>query len=263
MLYLLRQLIFILIFRLLMVNLAQAEPLEKRQDIKSDPAMVSAVMKKAQEEAENMTLQVNKYNKQGLKAAQQSADFFHSQKFQERLQCEQQRLEKEVFGQYIVPWKRKRQKAKENRSIPAGSERIFLFISSSVPDETVHAYIATVARITEPSVILVMRGVVGGLTGRKGIHYFSRILKKDLSCRDEKTKDSWRRCPRYQVPIAIAADLFAQYGISRVPAVVYRNEQSSFRIQGDMALGYLLERITREAQSATLEKLIRKIRGHR
>ena len=263
MLYLLRQLIFILIFRLLMVNLAQAEPPAREQYTQPDPAMVSAVMKKAKEEAGNITLPVNKYNTQGLKAAQQSADFFHSQEFQERLQCEQKRLEKEVFGQYIVPWKKKRRKAKENRTIPAGSERIFLFISSSVPDETVHAYIATVARITEPSVILVMRGVVGGLTGRKGIQYFSRILKKDLRCRDEKTKDSRRRCPRYQVPVAIAADLFGQYGISRVPAVVYRDAKSSFRIQGDMALGYLLERINREAQSATLEKLIRKIRGHR
>ncbi len=263
MLYLLRQLIFILIFGLLMVHIAQAEPPAGKQYTQPDPAMVSAVMKKAKEEAGNMTLPVNKYNKQGLKAAQQSADFFHSPEFQQKLQCEQQRLEKEVFGQYIVPWKRKRQKAKENRSIPAGSERIFLFISSSVPDETVHAYIATVTRITEPSVILVMRGVVGGLTSRKGIQYFSRILKKDLRCRDEKTKDSWIRCPRYQVPVAIAADLFGQYGISRVPAVVYRDAKSSFRIQGDMALGYLLERINREAQSATLEKLIRKIRGHR
>ncbi len=262
MLYLLRQLILIQIFWLLMVNLAQAEPQEKNQDIKPDPAMVAAVKKKAGEEAKKMTLPVNKFAKEGLRAAQQSADFFHSPEFQERLQCEQKRLEKEVFSLDITPWKRKRQKAEAKGTSPTGPERIFLFISSSVPDETVHTYIATMARITEPAITLIMRGVVGGLESKEGVHYFSRILKKDLSCRDERTKKSRKRCPRYQVPVAIAADLFGKYGISRVPAVVYTDKNSSFLIQGDMALGYLLERINREAQSATLEKLIRKIRGH-
>jgi len=262
MLYLLRQLILILAVILFIGRVAQAEPPAGKQYTQPDPAMVSAVMKKAKEEAGNMTLPVNKYNKQGLKAARQSADFFHSPKFQQRLQCEQQQLEKEVFSLDITSWKRKRQKAEAKGTSPTGQEKIFLFISSSVPDETVHAYIAAIARITEPAITLIMRGVVGGLTSRKGIQYFSRILKKDLSCRDEKTRKSQKRCPRYQVPIAIAADLFGQYGISQVPAVVYTDAKSSFRIQGDMALEYLLERINREAQSATLEKLIRKIRGH-
>ncbi len=261
MLYLLRQLIFILLVLLFIGGVAQAGP-PGRKYTKPDPDEVAAVVKKAGEEAKNMTLPVNKFAEEGLRAAQQSADFFHSPQFQERLQCEQQRLEKEVFSLDITSWKRKRQKAEAKGTSPTGQEKIFLFISSSVPDETVHAYIAAIARITEPAITLIMRGVVGGLTSRKGIQYFSRILKKDLRCRDEKTRKSQKRCPRYQVSIAIAADLFGKYGISQVPAVVYRDAKSSFRIQGDMALGYLLERINREAQSATLDKLIRKIGGH-
>jgi hypothetical protein len=265
MLHLLRQLILMLICILFIGDFAQAGPPGRKQDTKSDQEKVAAVMKKAGEEAKNMTLPVNTFTKEGLQAAKQSADFFHSPEFQQKLQCEQQRLEREVFGQYITPWKRKRQTMADRQSRQfedQDSERIFLFISSSVPDETIHAYIAAIARMSEPAVVLVMRGVVGGLKSSEGVKYFSRILKKDLSCRDGDSMNPQRRCPRYQVSIEIAADLFGRYGITRVPAVVYAGQKSSFLIQGDAALAYLLERINREAKSTTLDQLIKKIRGH-
>jgi len=267
MLYLLRQLIFALICLFFVMRLALARAPEKRPYTKYDQAMVNAVVKKAGEAAKNMTLPVNTFAKEGLQAAKQSADLFHSPEFQQKLQCEQQRLEKEVFSQDITPWKSKRQTMEDRQSRQVGSladsERIFLFISSSVPDETIHAYIATMARMSEPAVALVMRGVVGGFESKEGVKYFSRILKKDLRCRDGKTGSSRKRCPRYQVPIEIAADLFAKYGVTRVPAVVYAGQKSSFLIQGDASLAYLLERINRGAKSTTIDQLIRKIRGHK
>jgi hypothetical protein len=42
---------------------------------------------------------------------------------------------------------------------------------------------------------------------------------------------------------------------------VYENEDNAYSIQGDAGLDYLLERINREAKSATLASLIKKMRG--
>ena len=129
---------------------------------------VSLIVKKAREDAEKMTLPVNKYSEEGLKAAEATSRLFHSPEFQERVQCEQQRLEKEVFGQYTAPWKKKTQQAAAEQAGPQGSlaagEKVLLFISSSVPDETVHAYIAGIDKAADPNVSLVMRGMVGGMS---------------------------------------------------------------------------------------------------
>ena len=224
---------------------------------------VSLLMKKARADAEKMTLPVNKYSEEGLKAAEETSRFFHSPEFQERVQCEQRRLEEEVFGQYTAPWKRKIQQTEAKRAKPQGSlaagEKIFLLISSSVPDETVHAYIATIDKAADPNVSLVMRGIVGGMAvarAHKGQSYFSRILKKELDCpRTEKP------CERYEVPIHVQPSLFTRYGITEVPAVVYEHDGNAFLIQGDVGLDFLLERINRKVESASMTNLIKKIRG--
>ena len=220
-------------------------------------------MKKARKDAEKMTLPVNKYSKQGWKAAEETADLFHSPEFQERVQCEQQRLEKEVFADFTKPWKKKAGQRAAGQKEQAGSleagEKVFLFISSSVPDETVHAYIAALSRAEEPHLSLVMRGFVGGMArarATKDQSYFGRILKKELDCPRTQTP-----CERYQMVIRLKPSLFTRYGITKVPAVIYEHDGNSFLIQGDAGLDYLLEKINREAKSTGLTKLIKKIRG--
>ena len=257
----LRQLIFFVFASVFAFTLlAFQQPCRARGPAESE---VSRIMKKARKDVEKMTLPVNKYNEQGLKAAKETADLFHSPEFQERIQCEQQRLEKEVFVDFTKPWKKKtRQRAAEQKeqagSLAAG-EKVFLFISSSVPDETVHSYIAALDRAGDPHLSMVMRGFVGGVArarARKDQSYFGRILKKQLDCPRTQTP-----CERYQVSIRLKPSLFTRYGITKVPAVIYQHDKDSFLIQGDAGLDYLLEKINREAKSTGLTKLIKKIRG--
>jgi hypothetical protein len=224
---------------------------------------VSRIMKKAREDAKKINLPVNTHQEAGLKAAKETANLFHSSKFQEQVQCEQQRLEKEVFKEYTAPWKKKTRQAavkqKNQTGNLVGGEQIFLFISSSVPDETVHAYIASIDKAGDQSISLVMRGLVGGLAQarvKKGQSYFSRIMKKELDCPKTKTP-----CDRYKVLIRLKPSLFTKYGITRAPAVVYEHDGNTFLIQGDTGLDYLLERINREAKSTGLTSLVKKIRG--
>jgi len=226
----------------------------------TDRNLVSTIMEKAKEDSRKMTLPENEHAEEGSKAAEKTAETFYSPAFQERIQCEQQRLAKEFSGDFITSWKQKKNTVdgqSTQTGILAETERVYLFFSSSIPDETVHAYLSAIADAGDPNVIPVMRGFVGGLADISvSTKYFSRILKKDLDCKDTEVP-----CQRYQVEIKLNPALFGQYGITRVPSVVYENEGDGFLIQGDAGLDYLLERINREAQSLNLDKLIRKLRG--
>ena len=163
MLHLLRQLIF-----LGFILLSFSWPCHAQAPTESD---VSLIMKKARADAEKMVLPVNKYSEEGLKAAEETSQLFHSPEFQERVQCEQQRLEKGVFSPYLAPWKKKTQQTSEKQLGQQGSlasdEKVYLFISSSVPDETVHTYIAGIVIAAVRNLFLVMRGLVVVMSSAK------------------------------------------------------------------------------------------------
>lgn len=221
---------------------------------------VPSIMAQTRKNTEKMTLPVNKYADEGLKAARETSDHFHSPEFQEKIRNEEQRLAREVFADYTAPWKKK-QHAQNGQTGQTGSltntEKIYLFFSSSVPDETVQAYIATIAAAGDPHIIPVLRGWVAGTADTKAdTAYFSRILQKDPTCRNTSEP-----CQYYQVGINLQPSLFTRYGITRVPAVVYENNEDAYLIQGDAGLDHLLEVINREARSTALLSLIRKMRG--
>ena len=219
-----------------------------------------SIMAQARKDAGKMTLPVNKYTEEGLQAAQETSDHFHSPEFQEKIQCEKHRLASEVFADAVTPWQKKQQMVKE-QAIEAGGltgmEKVYLFFSSSVPDKTMQTYISAIAKVSDPNVIPVMRGWLGGMTDtRANATYFSRILQKDPACQDSR-----KPCQRHQLEINLQPALFTKYAITQVPAVVYTNGKDAYLIQGDAALDYLLERINREAKSTALAGLIKKMRG--
>ena len=218
-----------------------------------DLGHVSSIMKKARLDAKEMVLPDNRHTRKGQKTASETAGTFHSPEFQEQIQCEEKRLETEVFKDYIASWEKK-------KAVETQSKKIYLFLSSSVPDETVHAYLADIAQAADPALVPVMRGLIRGKNNIKGnTEYFSRILKHDLACLDGKKPENI--CRRFKTNIRINPLLFTRYEITAVPAVVYTDENKAYLIQGDAGLAYLLERINREAKSASLAGLINKLRG--
>ena len=239
--------IFLLLF---MLCTATLEP-----EIACAEGPVPDVIEKARQQAGKMTLPANRQAEAGQRAAEQSAGIFQSPKFQEKLQCEQQRLEQELFADVVSGNKSPDQERKADNSLTTA--RIYLFLSSSVPDETVRAYIATIARAKEAEIVPVLRGLVKGFDFQASAGYFNRILLEDLDCRD--TRET--KCRRYQVPVKIDPFLFDRYGITRVPTLVYVGEKDTFLIQGDAGLVFLLERINREAHTHELIDLIDKLRG--
>ena len=216
---------------------------------------VPDVIEKARRQAGKLTLPANRHAEAGQREAEQSAAIFQSPKFQEKLHCEQQRLEQEVFSDVVSQTKLPGPERKADNAPPTA--RIYLFLSSSVPDETVRAYISTIAHAERDEIVPVLRGLVKGRDFQASAGYFNRILQEEPDCRD--TRET--KCRRYQVPIRIDPLLFDRYGITRVPTLVYAGDKDTFLIQGDAGLIFLLERINREAHSHELIDLIDKLRG--
>lgn len=215
---------------------------------------VHGVMAQARKDGAAMKLPVNRHQEEGLKAAQQAARKVSSLKFQERLQCEQKRIREDVFPDAI-------EKPEDAEPVPGKlgkEEKVYLFFSSSMPDETVHAYIAAIEGADEPNLIMVMNGFAPG----ERENYLARIARKDLGCSDQLRQENPDICERYEIPITLKPSLFDKYEISRVPALVYEKGEEAWKITGDAALGFLLERLNREIGSTDLEGLINTLQGN-
>ena len=215
--------------------------------------LISTVTQKAQQDGKKMTLPINKKSNDGLQAAKETAQIFSSKEFQQTVQTEEKRLRKNIFVKRIAPWKKQIQTA-----TPKNKGRIYLFLSSSIPDETMQTYISIIAHAGVSKITPIMRGFIQPTTSLEATtDYFSRILKKNPQCQEE-TNNS---CEFYPVAISLKPSLFAQYDVSRVPALLFKTDQKSYLIRGDASLDYLLEAINRQEKSVMLTRLIKKIRG--
>lgn len=222
--------------------------------------------------SKTLTIPKNHFEKEGTERAKETDALFRSEAFQKRVAAEQERLKREVLGGAIQEYY---QGAPEAAAAMAGvlppNERIYIFISSSMPMETLRNYVRDVAKLKDPNVRLVMRGLVGGVTHiTPTMRFISDITRKDTACDPEKS-----RCQRYAAGVNVDPLLFRKYGIDRVPAIVYgrnlsvldpglsegleRNLASgeSYTIQGDVALSYALERFRSETGGQALSAMIR------
>ena len=235
---------------------------------------IGDVNERGEKLSRKLTIPKNPFAGAGAERAREASDLFRSEEFQNRVAAEQERLKREIFGGKIQEYY---QGSPEAAAALAGalpkSERIYIFISSSMPRETLRNYVRDVARLKDPNVRLVMRGLVGGVRYIKPtMRFVSGILLKEPSCDPEKS-----RCERYAAGVNVDPQLFSCYGIDQVPAIVYgRNvtvldrEMSEgmdsnltsgefYTIHGDVALGYALERFRSETNSQALATLIRKL----
>jgi hypothetical protein len=192
----------------------------------------------------------------GLQAAKKTAAVYNSTQFQEKLQCEQRRISEEVYGKDLEPWTRQQDKKKAKEL--AVEEKLFFLFSSSMPDETVQAYLMDLVSLEEPGFKAVMNGFVGGRGSKEAEHYFSSITREDLHCLDDFMQNKF--CKRYRLPIAIDSGPFQQFGVTRVPALVYSNKDQTVLIKGDASLLYLLTRINEHAKSEAIKQMIKKIK---
>jgi type-F conjugative transfer system pilin assembly protein TrbC len=238
------------------------------------PGDVSNTIETAKKEAEQLSLSENPHKGQALKDAQDLDRFFQSAEFQEKLASMKEQLYREIKGEEAQVNPQETAKAqKKTRGLSSG-ERLYLFVSSSVPAETLRNYVRAVADFRDPNIRMVLRGFVGGASRvAPTISFLQKVLLVDLGCDPRK-----ERCKTYNAPVIIDPLLFRRYRIGRVPAFVYvpsvsvkdgemsegieGNTQASepFVLYGDISLDAAVRVFVRDKKRPGLERLL-KTRG--
>ncbi|MGK7345016.1 MAG: type-F conjugative transfer system pilin assembly protein TrbC [Candidatus Nitrospinota bacterium M3_3B_026] len=209
-------------------------------------------------------------------AARRSAEVFRSEDFREKVKDIQEELRPMISGMETAaaPGTDTGTGKPARTPLLPPSERIYLFISSSMPVETIRGYLADIDRLgPPPNVRVVMRGFIGGIKKiGPTMEYMKKVLAKDRDC-----DPSAAECELFRTGIQIDPKLFRRYGIEKVPAVVHAagvktlqpgmsegipeaaRVSSAWIVYGDAALPALLEVIRKESGRASLEPVIARL----
>lgn len=226
-------------------------------------------LSKADRLAERMTVPGNRNEREMTALAGTLDSYYHSDEFQLRVLNETERIKSEVFGDKIAGYYADKSKDVSKGKL-ATSERVYVFISSAMPLATIRNYAASVARLGDPNVSLVLRGFVDGVTKiQPTIGFIASVLQRDSACQPQDGD-----CEMLPAGLVVDPLLFRRYRIDRVPAVVYvcglKAEDAGlsegdpqnttitdhYAAYGDANLEYLLDQIRRVSGSASLAALL-------
>ena len=203
--------------------------------------------------------------------AQKAANAINSPEFQARMQKEKERLQGEVFGDFASPayYEDSANPKVKSAGKLAADERIYIFVSSSMPESTLRNYARDIERSGDPNIVMVMRGFVGGMRlFGPSKEFIGRMLLKDPGCESN--------CSSYNASVVIDPNLYRRFRPEVVPAVVYArgvkpsdpdrsegdptnvkkpSDNSWLMLYGDASLGYMFKRINEQAHSPALGAL--------
>lgn len=154
-------------------------------------------------------------------------------------------------------------------SLPVG-DAVVVFISSSVPLETLRNYARDIEALGDPQVVMAMRGFVGGAKkAMPTLKFIWRVLAKDSRC-----EPFAEGCEIRDVSVHIDPVLFQDLGITHVPAVAYVKGLSVFQptcdsedklqawvLYGDVSLPYALELLSKKADEPALAQMAQRLRN--
>lgn len=223
------------------------------------------------DEAEKLQseIQIEKINNpKAQETAEKAVEYFHSEECQNRINAESTRIKKDLFQEYV-------KEEKGPKKLP-DSERVYIFISSSMPIPTLRTYALEIEQIGDKNITMVMRGFVGGIEKfAPTMKFCQQILMIDPAC-------SINDCEGINAEIEIDPNLFRRFGIKEVPAIVYaqnvnlidpeqsagvesntKGQISGYRLYGAVPIDYALDKFYQESKSKNLKRLLSKARGSR
>ncbi len=211
------------------------------------------------QQAEQIKVQMPEFDPEGAKAAEDLVRQYRSPSFQKKLQEERQRLANTLFGQKTKDGSFQEEKADQSGLLSKGG-RIYIFVSSSIPLNTLRNYAADMERLGNPAVVMVLRGFVGG-AGKIGptANLAGEVLKIDPTC--ELTGGD---CSLRNIPFIVDPMLFRQFGITQVPTVVFapaEKDGGPLAAYGDASLGYILKLFARVAPGKGLTGAAERLGG--
>jgi type-F conjugative transfer system pilin assembly protein TrbC len=230
--------------------------------------VISAIQEKAKKDAAGMVLPPNDYEPLGKQKAEEAYRIYQSEEFQRKVALERERIQKEVFGRE-GPYYKDSTKGSATGGLGT-NERIYVFLSSSIPTETLRRYTSAVGALGDRNVRFVMRGFIGGARYVKPtLRFVKDLLLEDPGCDPLKSK-----CRTYDTAVIIDPMLFERYHITHVPAFVYAtvsnlqdpekseglesniNIRAFHTVHGDVNFEYVLEAFEKETHSAGVSALL-------
>ena len=232
---------------------------------------IEVTIKKAEELSNSINIPSNPLENYMVAAAKSVNAYYQSPDFQRSLLIESERIKKEVFGSALAQYYPDSEKDIPPNGKLGEDERIYVFVSSSIPLQTIRNYAASIARYGDPRIMMVLRGFVGGVGQiQPTIDLVGRLVQRNPSCNPVTDGE----CAILPLPFGVDPLLFRRYGIDRVPAVVYargvkaedaglsegdaKNAAVSeyWSAFGDSSLEYIVDKIQRETGSQGLLKLV-------
>ncbi len=206
--------------------------------------------------------------RQGEEAAKESIEATKTEEY--RAKVDQTKKEvlgalQDAYGEFYADAAggNKEVRSKEVVGALSDDERMYFFVSSSMPVDSLRAYMSDLAKLPNSRVSVVFRGFIGGAkTVKPTIGFIGRLLSVDPECVPEK-----EQCRTLGVNVIIDPLLFRRYKVNSVPLLVYAkgvestdaersdgdsgiaSVKSWTGIAGDASLAYLVERL-REASGA-------------
>ena len=146
-------------------------------------------------------------------------------------------------------------------------ERIYVFISSSMPKETLKNYASSIDRLKDSRIIMVLRGCIGGCRKLMPTAHFVQSIVAP----SEKEQ--------LQVEVQIDPNLFRLHDVGVVPAIVFasgvhldvdegsegnlthiQSAPSSYAVFGDVSLDYAIEKIDAKVNNPRLKAIVAELR---
>ncbi len=214
----------------------------------------------------------NKYTKQMQQPANKAYQSYQQKKMQNMINTYQT----DIFSskQFVDAFK-KYVPASQIKHITANFTRIgahdklFIFISSSMPLYEVRQYVQQVAFLNEPDIQIVMRGFVGGIKYIKPtIRFFYKSAKIDPYCHKSEML-----CKVYNVSFNVDPLPFRKYHITRVPAFVFdpdfykitklniNNSNNAYKLYGDVSLKYAIKLLYKKSGYLRLKDFLDKYKS--
>ncbi|MRR07469.1 MAG: hypothetical protein EG828_11110 [Deltaproteobacteria bacterium] len=241
---------------------------------------LTKTLKDAENKAKAMSIPKNRFEKEMQAEAAKTIAVYQSPAYQAKIAAETERIKREMFHEQLKDLsvergglKQEGKKEDKGNATPPrlqDDERIYIFISSSMPLETIRNYAAAVSRMNDPNkIVLVMRGFIGGMQKiGPTTSFIADVLKEKASC----DLAAGEQCSMVNANVLVDPILFRRYGITQVPATVYAKgvrvnipEQSEgnedvsvgsfWTVYGDAALAFNLEKIRQASGSVSLTRL--------
>lgn len=213
-------------------------------------------------------------NTRAKEAAQEAAGMFFSPEYQKRVRSEEERIKKELFTDVQDTLKDFTPVRDAGNGPLSPDERVYVFISSSVPVSTLRNYARDIDTAGDPNIVMVMRGFIGGMKYMKPtLEFIQGIITKDRGC------DLGRDCEAFNATVYIDPLLFRRYGITSVPAIVYARGldvkdpggsegleaniavKDEYIVYGDVSIEHALGKVNLNDRSRGLGNVLKKLKG--